>query len=188
MMERRSVDQGAGLCWSVLDFLHARVQQTADCATACTFSIQNPIALIPETECDLQMVLPCQERRKSHLAAEEELGILASRRRFLGDLLRDCGFFAHMVLRQVRSDSASNRSVNPDSARKRSNVVELSHILPRLSPNVLPRRLQEAPGPPVEAPSTPLQALWVEVGCRQVQILVSEKERHDYGEDSKLAL
>jgi len=37
-------------------------------------------------------------------------------------------------------------------------------------------------------PSSPLQTLWVEVGCRHVQPLVSEKERHEYREDSKSAL
>ena len=45
----------------------------------------------------------------------------------------------------------------------------------------------EASGSQAEAPLA-LQTLWVEVGCRQVQILVFEKEGHEYGEDSTPAL
>jgi hypothetical protein len=120
---------------------------------------------------------------------EPQLGTSTNQRQFLGELLRDCGFFAHLVFRQVRAvDNPSACLLNRDSACEKSNVVKVSQALPRSAPSVLPRRLPgEASGSQAEAPSS-LQTLWVEVGCRHVQILVFEKEGHDYGEDPTPAL
>jgi hypothetical protein len=176
------------LCFKVLDFLHIGAQQTAAGEAAGTISIKRPVVLSETTKCNFQAVLPCPEKRELHLADEPQLGTSSNQRQFLGELLRDCGFFAHLVLRQVRAvDNPSTCLLNRDSACKRSDVVKVSPTLPRSAPSVLWRQLPvEASGSQAEAPA--LQTLWVEVGCRQVQILVSEKERHEYGEDSTPAL
>jgi hypothetical protein len=163
--------EGAALCWKVLDFLQTGAEQTAVGEAAGTISIQR------------SSVLSCQQKRELHLANGPQPGTSANQRQFLSELLRNCGFFAHLVFRQVRPVAGR------DSARKKSNVVKALQTLPRSGPGVSPKRLPvEAPGSQAETPSSLLQTLWVEVGCRHVQILVSEKERHDYGEDSKPAL
>lgn len=163
--------QGAALCWKVLDFLQTGAEQTAVGETAGTISIQR------------SSVLSCQQKRELHLANGPQPGTSANQRQFLSELLRNCGFFAHLVFRQVRPVAGR------DSARKKSNVVKALQTLPQSGPGVSPKRLPvEAPASQAETPSSLLQTLWVEVGCRHVQILVSEKERHDYGEDSKPAL
>jgi hypothetical protein len=186
--ENLFADQGAALCLKVLDFLHAGAQQTAAGEAAGTVSIKRSVALTPKTKCNLQAVLRRQENRELHLADGSQLGTSANQRQFLGELLRDCGFFAHLVFRQVRAVDNPSNLVGRDSAYKKSNVVKVSQTLPRSGLSVLPRRLPvETSGSQAEAPSS-LQTLWVEVGCRHVQILVLEKEGHDYGEDSTLAL
>jgi hypothetical protein len=168
--------QGAALCLKVLDFLHTGAPQIAAGEAAGTISIQRLAAPDPKTKCNLQSVLLCQEKSELHLADGSQLGTSANQRQFLGELLRDCGFFAHLVLRQVRAvDNPSNRVVDRDSGCKKSNVVKVSQTLPRSASSTLPRRLRgEAPGPQGEAPLS-LQTLWVEVGCRHVKILVSDK-------------
>jgi hypothetical protein len=182
--------QSAVLCLKVLDVLYTGAQQIAAGKAAGTISVLRSAALSPKTKCDLQADLPSQERRELYLEHEPQLGTSANQCQFLGELLRNCSFFAHLVLRHVRAvDSPSNRLVDQDSACKKSNIVQVSQTLPRSSLSVLRRRLPlEATDPQTEAPSSLLHTLWVEVGCRHVRILVSEKERHDYGQDSKPAL
>lgn len=173
--------QSTALCLRVLDFLHTGAQQIAASEVAGTISDQGPAALNLKTICNLQAVLSCQEKGELRLADGPQLSTQVNRRQFLGELFRDCGFFAHLVFRQVRASSRS--------ARKKSNVVKLSQTPPRSSSNILPKRLPvEAPSLQPEATLTLLQTLWVELGCRHLQILVSEKECHEYGEDSKSAL
>jgi hypothetical protein len=177
--------QGVVLCFKVLDFLHIGAQQTAAGEAAGTISIKRPVALSETAKCNLQVVLPFQEKRELHLADEPQLGTSSNQRQFLGELLRDCGFFADLVFRHVRAvDNPSTCLLNQDSACKRSNVAKVPPTLPRSAPSVLRRRLPvEASGSQAE-PLSSLQTLWVEVGCRQVQILVFEKEGYEYGEDS----
>jgi hypothetical protein len=53
----------------------------------------------------------------------------------------------------------------------------------------LPRRPPlEVLGLQAEEASSFPQALWVEVGCRHAQIVVSGKVSHDYGENPNAAL
>jgi hypothetical protein len=113
----------------------------------------------------------------------------ANRQQFQLALLENCSFFADLVLRQVRAggDPCSDL-LERDSSRKKWNVVRVSPTPPRSRAKVVLGQRLEEPGLPPETPSSVLQTLWVEVGCRQVQTLVSEKERHQYGEDSKPAL
>ena len=109
-------------------------------------------------------------------AEGEQRGDNANRRQFQAALLENCSFFADLVLRQVRARSDSSHALGRDSSREKLNVV-------RVWPT--PRRSKErvALGPPAEEPvpsETPsflLPALWVEVGCRHLQTVVSEKER-----------
>ncbi|MGA9305491.1 MAG: hypothetical protein WBW31_08815 [Candidatus Sulfotelmatobacter sp.] len=114
----------------------------------------------------------------------------ANQRQFLGELLRDCGFFAHLVFRAVRDvDSPFNRLSNRSPGCKKSNVLKASQTPPRSGRRVLTGRLPlEALGPQAEEASSFSQALWVEVGCRHAQIIVSGKVPHDYGENPDAAL
>lgn len=180
--------QGSVLCWSVLDFPQTGAQQTEAGTVAGSIGDQRTLALCPKAECNLEAILPGWEKREVHRADGPQLGTSAIRHGFLGELLRNCDFFAHMVLRQVRSDCASRRGVDLDSVRKKSNIAKLSQKRLGPSSNVLLSQLWETPGHYGEASSISLQSLWVEVACRHGQILVSEKERHDCREDSKLAL
>jgi hypothetical protein len=104
----------------------------------------------------------------------------ANRQQFHVALLEDCSFFAHLVLRHVRAGShRSSCLLEGDSPSKKLNVAKVSQTSPRSSSNIA---LQ------AEAPSSLLQTLWVEVGCRHAQTLVSEKECHEHREGSKPAL
>jgi hypothetical protein len=123
-------------------------------------------------------------------ADESAISTSANQRQFLGELLRDCGFFAHLVFRTVREvNNPFNRPPDRDLSCKKSNSSKVSQTPPRSSRSVLSRPpLLEALGPQAEALSSFPQALWVEVGCRRVQTLVSGKARHDYGENSNATL
>jgi len=113
-----------------------------------------------------------------------------NQRHFLGELLRDCTFFAHLVFRAVREDdNPFDRLSDRNPGCKKSKVLKASQTLPRSSRSVLPRRLSlEALAHQAgELRSLP-QALWVEVGCRRAQIIVSGKVPHGYGENPNAAL
>ncbi len=173
----------AALCSKVLHLHKTEAQPIAAAEAADTASIQEPAALRPKTRWNLQVVLPCNEKDELPLADGAQLSTPAIRRQFLGELVRDCGFFAHLVFRQVRTERhPSNRLLDRDSPRTKLNVVKGSQTPPRSSSDVEASSLQP------EAPSSFLQTLWVEVGCRHVQTHVSEKECHEYGENSKPAL
>ncbi len=167
------------LPWSALC---SKVQPIAAAEAADTASIQEPAALRPKTRWNLQVVLPCNEKGELPLADGAQLSTPAIRRQFLGELLRDCGFFAHLVFRQVRAVRHPSSRLLDRSPRTKLNVVKGSQTPPRSSSDVEASSLQP------EAPSSFLQTLWVEVGCRHVQTHVSEKECHEYGENSKPAL
>jgi hypothetical protein len=113
-----------------------------------------------------------------------------NQRHFLGELLRDCSFFAHLVFRAVREeDNPFDRLSDRNPGCKKSNVLKASQTLPRSNRSVLSRRL------PLEAlalqagelRSLP-QALWVEVGRRHAQTIVSGKVPHDQCENPNAAL
>jgi hypothetical protein len=113
----------------------------------------------------------------------------ANREQFQVALLENCSFFADLVLRQVRAGSnPSDGLLERDSSRKKWNGVRVSPTMPRSKANVVLEQRSEKPTLPPETPSSLLPTLWVEVGRRYLQTLVSEKERHEYGEDSKPAL
>lgn len=107
-------------------------------------------------------------------SSEAEEGRLrddANRQQFRAALLENCGFFADLVLRQVRAESDPSRALSAlDSSRKKLNVVRVSPTPPKAN-------VPEEPGHLPEMPSSLLPTLWVEVGCRHVRTLVSEKER-----------
>jgi hypothetical protein len=114
----------------------------------------------------------------------------SDQRQFLRELLRDCGFFAHLIFRTVREvDNPFDRLSNRNPGCKKSNVLKASQTPHRSGRSVLTKRLPlEALGSQAEeAPSFP-QALWVDVGCRHAQIIVSGKVPHDYGENPNTAL
>jgi hypothetical protein len=113
----------------------------------------------------------------------------ANRQQFQVALLENCSFFADLVLRQVRAGGdPSSGLLERDSSRKKLNVVRVSPKPPQSRANFVPGQRPEEPALQPETLSSVLQTLWIEVGCRHVQTLVSEKECHEYGEDSKCAL
>jgi len=114
----------------------------------------------------------------------------ANRQQFHVALLEDCSFFARLILRHVRAGgNASGNLLDRDSPRKKRNVVQVSQTFLRPRSSTVSRALLvEGRCLQPETPSSSLQTLWIEVGCRHTQTLVSEKERHEYRKDSKPAL
>lgn len=107
----------------------------------------------------------------------EQLGNHANRRQFQGALLENCSFVAALMLRQVRTGGTPSRELlERDSSREKLNVVRVAPTPHGSKANVVAGQRPEEPAP-AETPSFLLPPLWVEVGCRQVRILVSEKER-----------
>jgi hypothetical protein len=127
--------------------------------------------------------LSCRPNDAQQVADDASLRDDTNRRQFHVALLEDCSFFAHLVLRHVRAGG------NRNSPLKKRNVAKVSQTLPRPSSDILLRQLPvEERALQPEAPLSSLQTLWVEVGCRHAQTLVSEKERHEYRENAKPAL
>lgn len=94
----------------------------------------------------------------------------ANRQQFRAALLENCSFFADLVLRQVRAGSDPSCVSAQDSSRKKFSVGRVSRRPPKVN-------VAEEPAHLPEMPSSLLPSLWVEVGCRHVRTLVSEKER-----------
>jgi hypothetical protein len=108
-----------------------------------------------------------------------------NQRHFLDELLRDCSFFAHLVLRAVREVDSFGRSSDRNSGYKKSKALQDSRTPARSARGVFPRRRDsETLCLQAEDP----QALWVEVGCRHAQIIVSGKVSYDNGENPNAAL
>ena len=167
----------------VLSLPKTETQPVAAAEDADTVSHQEAAAPRPKTRWNLQALLPCNQKGKLQLADGAQLSAPATRCQFLGELLRDCGFFAHLVFRQVRTVSnPSSRLLNRDSPRTKLNVVKGSPTPPQSSSSGEASSLH--PG----ASSSFPPSLWVEVGCRHVQTYVSAKECHEHGKTSKPAL
>lgn len=109
-------------------------------------------------------------------AEGEQRGDDANRRQFQAALLENCSFFAGLVLRQVRGGGDPSRDLGRDSSRKKLNVVRVSPTPPGSKARVVLGLRPEEPLPP-ETPSFLPPSLWVEVGWRHLQTVVSEKER-----------
>jgi hypothetical protein len=173
----------AVLCSKVLSLPKTETQPIAAAEAADIVGCQEAAASRPNPRWNLGAVLSSNEKGKLQLADGAQLSAPAIRRQFLGELLRDCGFFAHLVFRQVRTvRNPSSRLVDRDSPRTKLNVVKGSPMRSRS------RSSGEASSLPPGASSSFLPSLWVEVGCRQVQTHVSGKECREYGENSKPAL
>lgn len=107
-----------------------------------------------------------------------QLGDDANRRQFQVALLENCSFFADLVLRRVRAGGGrSGGLLERDSFGNKVNVVRVSPTPPRSKGNVVQRQRREETALPPETPSSLLPTLWVEVGCRHLQTVVSEKGR-----------
>jgi hypothetical protein len=127
--------------------------------------------------------LSCMPNDAQQVADDAQLRDDTNRRQFHVALLEDCSFFAHLVLRHVRAGG------NRNSPRKKWNVAKVSQALPQPSSDILPWQLpMEERALEPEVPSSSLPTLWVEMGCRHAQTLVSKKERHEYRENAKPAL
>lgn len=97
----------------------------------------------------------------------------ANRQQFQVALLENCSFFADLVLRHVRAEGNPSGSL---LERKKLNGVRILPNPPRSKANVALNKRPDKQALPPESPSSLLQTLWVEVGCRHVQTLVSEEE------------
>jgi len=112
-----------------------------------------------------------------------------NQRHFLDEVLRDCGFFAHLVFRAVRKVDSFDRPSDQDSGSKKTKVLKASQKPLRSGSSVLPRQLLlETSGLQAEEAGSLPHALWVEAGCRRAQTVVSGKRPHDYCENPSAAL
>jgi hypothetical protein len=161
------------------------------------FAINDPVTWIGEELFAVQRtdlflrVLDFPHVGAQQIAADDSaISTSVNQRHFLGELLRDCSFFAHLVLRAVREENNPfDRLSDRNPGCKKSSVLSASPALPRSSRSVLSkRRPLEALAPQGEELRSFPQALWVEVGCRHARTIVSGKVPHDYGENSNAAL
>jgi hypothetical protein len=120
------------------------------------------------------LVSPTHLSSQTRRMEKGRLGDDANRQQFRVALLENCSFFAELVLRQVRAESnqACGR-LDQDASRKKLSVASLTS--PKAS--VLKRPPSEDTALPPKMSSSLLPTLWVEVGCRHVRTLVSEKDR-----------
>lgn len=115
-------------------------------------------------------------RKDAQSGAGEQRGDNANRRQFQAAVLENCSFFADLVLRQVRAGGNSSHELARDSSREKLNVVPVSPTPRGSKAKVVLGPRPEKPVP-LETPSFLLPTLWVEVGSRHLQTVVSEKER-----------
>jgi len=124
----------------------------------------------PTTHGNSQTWRSCVRNDAPSEAEEGRLRDDANRQQFRAALLENCSFFADLVLRQVRAESDPSRGLSvQDSLRKKLSVGRISRRPPKVN-------VAEEPAHLPEMPSSLLPTLWVEVGCRHVRTLVSEKE------------
>jgi hypothetical protein len=128
---------------------------------------------VSPTHWNWQTQRSCVRKDAPSGAEEGRLRDDANRQQFRVALLENCSFVADLVLRQVRAERDPSRGLSEqDSWRKKLRVVRVPLTPP--TANVLLRPQPEEPALPPEMPSS-LPTLWVEVGCRHLQTLVSEK-------------
>jgi hypothetical protein len=160
------------------------------------FAINDPVTWIGEELFAVQRtdlflrVLDFPHVGAQQIAADDSaISTSVNQRHFLGELLRDYSFFAHLVFRAVREVDSFDRSSGRASGYKKSNVLKTSQTPPRSGRGVLRRGPSlETVGPQAEEPRSLPQALWVEVGCRHAQMIVSGKVPYDYGENPDAAV
>jgi hypothetical protein len=151
-------------------------------------AINDPVTRIGEESFAVQRTVLCWRVLDSlHVGAQQKaaddsaIGTLVNQRHFLDELLRDTGFFAHLVFRRVREIDSSDLFLGRDSCCKKSKSLKASQTPPRRP------SLETFGSQSVESGSAP-QGLWVEVGCRHAQIIVSGKVSHDHSENPNAAL
>jgi hypothetical protein len=160
------------------------------------FAINDPVTWIGEDFFAVQRtdlffrVLDLPHVGAQRIAADDSaISTSVNQRHFLGELLRDCGFFAHLVFRAVREANRVDPSSSRASGYKKSKDLRTYQTSPRSGRDVLRGRLSLGTlGRQAEEPRSLPQALWVEVGCRHAQMIVSGKVPYDYGENSDDAL
>jgi len=160
------------------------------------FAINDPVTWIGEELFAVQgtdlflRVLDFPHVEAQQIAADDgAISTSVNQRHFLGDLLRDTGFFAHLVFRLVREVDSSDLFQGRDSCCNKSKFLKASQTPPRSGRGVSPRQLSlETLGPQSEESRSSPQALWVEVSCRHAQIIVSGKVSYEHGENPNAAL
>ncbi|MGA8671609.1 MAG: hypothetical protein WB679_17130 [Terracidiphilus sp.] len=159
-------------------------------------AINNPVTRIGEEFFAVQGTVPCLRVLDFlHVGAQQKaadngaISTSVNQRHFLDELLRDTGFFAHLVFRVVREVESSALSPFRDSCWKKSKSLMASQTPPRSGRGVFLKRIPlETLGPQSEEPRSVPQALWIEVGCRHAQIIVSGKVSYEHGENPNAPL
>jgi hypothetical protein len=111
------------------------------------FAINDPVTWIGEELFAVQRtglflrVLDFPHVGAQQIAADDSaISTSVNQRHFLGELLRDCGFFAHLVFRAVRDANSDDPSSSRASGYKKSKVFKnLSNVA-----SIRSRRLAEA--------------------------------------------
>ena len=159
-------------------------------------AINDPVTRIGEETFAVQRTVLCWRVLDSlHVGTQQKaaddsaIGTLVNQRHFLDELLRDTGFFAHLVFRLVREVDSSDLFPGRDSCCNKSKFLKASQTPPRSGRSVSPRQLcLETLGPQSEESQSVPDALWVEVGCRHAEIIVSGKVSYDHSENPNAAL
>ena len=158
--------------------------------------INDSVTRIGEEPFAIQRTVLCWRVLDSlHVGAQQKaadngaISTSVNQRHFLGELLRDTGFFAHLVFRLVREVDSSDLFQGRDSCCNKSKFLKASQTPSGSGRGVSPRQLSlETLGPQSEESRSAPQALWVEVGCRHAQIVVSGKVSYEHGENPNAAL
>ncbi|SRR6266567_3267739 len=119
------------------------------------FAINDPVTWIGEELFAVQgtdlflRVLDFPNVGAQQIAAEDSaISTSVNQRHFLGELLRDSSFFAHLVFRAVRKVDSFDRCSGRASGYKKSRILETSQTLLRSGRGVLRRQLSlETLGP-----------------------------------------
>src|SRR5260370_3237702 len=159
-------------------------------------AFNDPVTRIGEESFAVQRTVLCWRVLDSlHVGAQQKaaddsaIGTLVNQRHFLDELLRDTGFFAHLVFRLVREVDSSDLFPGRDFCCKKSKSLKASQTPPRSGRSVSPRRLSlETFGSQSVGSGSAPQGFWVEVGCRHAQIVVSRNVSHDHSENPNAAL
>lgn len=191
--------KSAAVCSKVLDLLRpqsslvalpASLEQCSpDSAATVITTREGMLALSPISR-------PSTSQESAFFLSSSSEGLklsnATSRQQFLFALLDDCSFFAHLVLRCVRSGGClPHRWAKQEFAKPGSNFRSSSVIPSETQPTsrVLAQRARRNP-PALEAEplSLTLPTLWVDVACRHMRTVAAQEKCHEYSEDPKHAL
>jgi hypothetical protein len=190
--------KSAAVCSKVLDLLRPQSSLVALPASPeqCSADSAETVVATREGMSALSRISrPSTAQESAFLPSSSSEGLRlsdAASRQFLLALLEDCSFFAHLVLRCVRTAGCSPpRWAKQEFGKPGSNFRSSSVIPSEVQPTsrVLAQRTRQNP-PALEAEplSLTLPSLWVDVACRHMRTVAAQEKCHEYSEDPKHAL